>query len=84
MAKMTERKITHLYSFIDSAYDAPEIRAYEIVKGRVPLIDFNKRRRADREPFDPAQKERYKIRSTVERANSHLKDRLLPAKLFVR
>jgi hypothetical protein len=84
MAKLTERKVTHLYDLMDSAYDVPEIREYEKGKGRVALIDFNKRRCKEPLQFDPAEKERFKGRSTVERANSHLKDRLIPAKIFVR
>jgi len=84
MEKLTERKITHLYSVMDSAYDARPIAAYIEGKGRVPLIDANKRRVGGREAFTPAQKERFKVRSTVERANAHLKDWLIPSQIFVR
>ena len=35
-------------------------------------------------PFDPAKKERYKIPSSVERTNAHLKDSFLPKRLYVR
>ena len=34
--------------------------------------------------MDPAMKQRYKICSTVERANAHLKDWLWPSKIIVR
>jgi len=34
--------------------------------------------------LDPAKQERYKIRTTVERANSHLKDNLIPKALYVK
>jgi IS5 family transposase len=84
MEKLTERKITFLYSVMDSAYDATPIRAYISGKGRVPLIDPNKRRGRERVPFTPAQKQRFKIRTTVERANAYLKDWLIPAQIFVR
>lgn len=84
MEKLTERKITHLYSVMDSAYDAPELRGYIIGKGRVPLIKGNKRRSPEFRPFTEAQRERFKVRSVVERANSQLKDYLIPAKVFVR
>jgi IS5 family transposase len=84
MEKLTERKITFLYSVMDSAYDAAPIKNYIDGKGRVPLIDPNKRRGNERIPFTPAQKERFKIRTTVERANAHLKDWLVPAQIFVR
>ena len=84
MEKLTERRVSHLYSLMDSAYDAPEISAYIRGKGRVDLIDANKRRKKDVRQFDPAQAQRYKIRSTVERANAHLKDWFFGSKLMVR
>lgn len=84
MEKLTERKVTFLYSVMDSAYDAAPVATYITGKGRVPLIDANKRRGSERIPFAPAQKERFKVRTTVERANAHLKDWLVPAQIFVR
>lgn len=84
MEKLTERKITFLYSVMDSAYDATPIATYITGKGRVPLIDPNKRRGSEHRSFDPAQKERFKIRTTVERANAHLKDWLVPSQILVR
>ena len=84
MEKLTERNITHLYSLMDSAYDAVEIRDYITARGRVALIDQNKRRNDSRKPMDSAAKKRFRIRSTVERSNSHLKDWLLPSKLMIR
>jgi hypothetical protein len=84
MEKLTERKITFLYSLMDSAYDAKPIVSYIRGKGRIELIDHQKRRGDGRPPFDPAQKARFKIRSSAERANAHLKDWLLPVQLHVR
>lgn len=84
MEKLTGRKVQHLYSLMDAAYDADAISTYIKEQGRVPLIDPNKRRGPEREPFSPAQKQRFKIRTTVERANSHLKDWLIPSQIFVR
>jgi len=84
MEKITERNITHLYSLMDSAYDAGEIYDYIAARGRIALIDQNKRRNDNRHPMDPAGKERFRLRSTVERSNAHLKDWLLPSKLMVR
>lgn len=84
LEKMTEQKVQHLYSVMDAAYDADPIAQYIRERGRVPLIDQNKRRGTDREPFTPAQKERYKVRTTVERANSHLKEWLIPHQIFVK
>ena len=83
MEKLTERKVTFLYSVMDSAYDAAPVATYVSGKGRVPLIDPNKRRGHERTAFTPAQKERFKIRTTVERANAHLKDWFVPAQIFV-
>jgi hypothetical protein len=51
---------------------------------RVPIIDPNNRGDKSRPPLDPAKKERYKMRTEVERANSILKDWLLPVKLYVK
>jgi len=84
MEKMTERKVTHLYSLMDAAYDAPQIRTYIRKKGRVELIDFNKRKNPVQREMEPHEKETYKIRSTVERANSHLKDWFIPDKIYVK
>lgn len=84
LEKITERNITHLYSLMDSAYDDGEIYDYIAARGRVALIDQNKRRNDSRNPMDPASKKRFRIRSTVERSNAHLRDWLLPSKLMVR
>lgn len=84
MEKMTERKVTHLYSLMDAAYDAPQIRTYITERGRVDLIDFNKRRKSTIKVMSPSEKERYKIRSTVERSYSHLKDCFIPSQLYVK
>jgi hypothetical protein len=84
MEKLTEKKVQHLYSLMDAAYDAKPIIDYIRSRDRVPLIDPNKRRGAESRSFDPAEKSRYKTRTTVERANSHLKDWLIPNQIFVR
>ncbi len=84
LEKLTERNVTHLYSVMDAAYDAPQIRLYSEGKGRIAFIDHNKRRNNTLMPIDTAEKQRFKIRSSVERANAHLKDWLLPSKIMVR
>ena len=84
LEKLTERKVQHCYSLMDAAYDAKPINDYIRSKDRVPLIDPNKRKGAEQRSFDPAEKSRYKIRTTVERANAHLKDWLIPNQIFVR
>lgn len=84
MEKMTERRITHLYSLMDAAYDAPQIRTYIKNMGRIDLIDFNKRRKNTIRQMSPCEKQRYNIRSTVERTYSHLKDWFIPDKIYVK
>jgi hypothetical protein len=84
MEKMTEQRVTFCYSLMDSAYDAQTINDFIISRERVPIIDPNKRRNENRPQLDPAKQERYKIRSFVERTNSHLKDNLIPKALYVK
>jgi hypothetical protein len=84
LEKMTERKVTFCYSLMDSAYDSKVIDDFISSRGRVPIIDPNKRKDHARPPLDPAKQERFKFRSGVERANSILKDSLLPAKIYVK
>jgi hypothetical protein len=84
LEKLTEKKVQHCYSLMDAAYDAKPINDYIRSRDRVPLIDPNKRMGGEPRSFDPAEKSRYKIRTTVERANAHLKDWLIPHQIFVR
>lgn len=83
LERMTEQRVNHLYSLMDSAYDAKTIRDFITDNGRIPIIDPNKRRKQQR-VLSPSEKQRFKIRSTVERSNSHLKDWLIPPKIMVR
>lgn len=73
LMQMTSERATVLYDLADSAYDAPEIKAVSKALGRVPIIDPNKRR-GEAIELTPAEKVRYRERSTVERGNSELKD----------
>ena len=73
LMQMTSERATVLYDLADSAYDAPEIKDVSKALGRVPIIDPNKRR-GDAIELSPAEKVRYRERSTVERGNSELKD----------
>ena len=84
LERMTEQRINFRSSLMDSAYDARTIAQFVQDRGRIPIIDHNARRKDSREAFDTATKERYKKRTVVERANSHLKDWLLPDKVLVR
>jgi hypothetical protein len=73
LAQITSRRITNLYDLMDSAYDAPQIHAFSINLGHVPLIDNNPRR-GEKIEIAPAQAVRYRNRTTTERVNSTLKD----------
>lgn len=84
LEKITERRVVHLYSMSDSAYDFPEHRAYISGKGRVAVIDPNNRRSPVKRKLDPLEAEQFKARTVVERANSHLKDHLLPSDLYIK
>ncbi|GHV21405.1 hypothetical protein FACS189494_06740 [Spirochaetia bacterium] len=84
MEKMPEEKVRSCYSLMDAGYDAKVISGFIESRGRVPVIDPNKRKNNERPPPDPAKKERYNFRTGVERANGYLKDSLLPAKIFVK
>ena len=84
MEKMTEQKVTFCYSLMDKGYDANLIHSFIKSRERVPIIDLKKRSNGHCPELDPAKKERYKIRTTVERANSHLKDSLIPRAIYVK
>lgn len=81
LEKMTEAKVQSCYSLMDSAYDSQVIKAYIESRGRVPIIDPNPRYSP---PLDPAKQQRFKIRTTVERAYSYLKDNLIPKNIYVK
>ena len=85
LAMITAQRVTNLYDLMDSAYDAPEIRAHSNALGHVPIIDVNPRRggkvahedeaRAKRcANYRLAEDLRYNERSAAERVNSSLKD----------
>ena len=84
LEKMTERRVTHLYSMADSAYDFPEHRMYISGKGRAGVIDPNNRRSSVKRELSTLEREQFKARTVVERANSHLKDHFLPSTLYVK
>lgn len=76
LEEMTSRRVVSLYSLMDSAYDAQEIRSFVKAKGKVPLIDPPPNRKGEIILLDPASRKRYDERTTVERAFSRLKDGL--------
>ena len=73
LIKITSSKITYLYDLMDAAYDAERIEEISRGYGHVPIIDKNGRGK-EALPMAPHEAERYKIRSSAERANSRLKE----------
>jgi hypothetical protein len=73
LMKMTAERVTNLYDVMDAAYDCKIIMTESQLLGHVPIIDQNRRQKEKLE-MDPAKKQRYKVRTTSERANSRLKD----------
>ena len=83
LAQMTQERIKNLYDLMDSAYDAPQIKAFSRKLGHVPIIDQNPRR-GEKVHMDPATKVRFGERSSVERVYSNLKDNFGGSKIRVK
>ena len=73
LAQISAQRVTSLYDLMDAAYCSADLHEYSRQLGHIPLIDHNPRG-GQKEEFEPADAERYKIRSTVERTNARLKD----------
>ena len=73
LIKLTSSKVTYLYDLMDAAYDAKRIDEISRQFGHVPIIDKNARGK-EAIPMLPHEAERYKVRSSAERANSRLKE----------
>lgn len=71
---ITNSRVKSLYSVMDAAYNSPLIIQVVTDAGKVPIIDPKKPRGGEKIPLDPAKKERFKIRTSVERTNSSFKD----------
>ena len=84
LEKMTSSRVAFCYSEMDKGYDASAIRNFCKQMGHIPIIDFKRRRDGQKPELDPAKKQRYKIRTTVERSNANIKDWILPDKLCLR
>ena len=86
LATMTASRVTSLYDLMDSAYDAPEIKAYSRALGHVPLIEPHPRTAAGKEKIRAearrhkriglrtAEHIRYQERSAAERGFANFKD----------
>ena len=70
----TNLKVKSLYTLMDAAYNSDHIKTYINDAGKVAIIDPKKPKGGEKIPLAPAEKERYKIRTTVERTNSTIKD----------
>src|SRR6266403_1622021 len=83
LAAIPAQRVISLYDVMDSAYDAREITDHSRSLGHVPIIDPAQRvgpRRSVIGPFKqprqftPAEEERFKERTMIERVNGRLKD----------
>jgi hypothetical protein len=85
LATMSTRRVTYCYELMDAAYEAYHIEQQSRELGHIPIVDpkapggpksqakdipMEKRKRE----LSPAQRERYKERTMVERVNARLKD----------
>ena len=96
LATMTASRVTSLYDLMDSAYDAPEIKAHSRALGHVPLIEPHPRtaagkdkiraeaRRQKRIGLRTAEHTRYQQRSAVERVIANFKDNFAGRMIRVR
>jgi transposase len=96
LATMTARRVTSLYDLMDSAYDAPEIKAHSRALGHVPLIEPHPRNAAGKERIRAeagrqkriglrsAEHIRYQERSAAERVIANLKDNFAGRMIRVR
>lgn len=73
LIKLTSGKVTYLYDLMDAAYDAKRIVETSRKYNHVPITDKNSRGQ-EVVPMAPHEAQRYKIRSSAERANSRLKE----------
>lgn len=90
---MTSARVSYLYDVMDSAYDAKAIRTASQENKHQPIIQPKTWPKPKTElpcriklqpEMDPAHQERYKIRTTVERSFSRLKDEFLSSQIRVR
>jgi hypothetical protein len=81
---MSSRRVTYLYELSDSAYDAKQIDDHSRQNGHIPITALHGRRASKKATalfpvgtmpqLPPAQEERFKTRTMVERVNARLKD----------
>jgi hypothetical protein len=82
LSTMTAQRVTPLYEIMDAAYDAQEIIDHVRAQGRVPIIPPVARGRKSNSEIvrnyprqlSPAEEQRYRERTMVERTYGRLKD----------
>jgi hypothetical protein len=85
LATLSTQRVTYFYEVMDAAYEAHHIEEQSRQLGHIPIIDPKapggpKSQAKDipmskpKRELSPAQKERYKERTMVERVNARLKD----------
>jgi len=74
LATMTAQRVSNCYDLMDAAYDAQIIKEKSRSLGHVPLIDCHTKRGGEKQEFAPAEAQRFKERSTVERVYGRLKE----------
>jgi hypothetical protein len=75
LMQITATRVTNLYDLMDKGYDSRFVREESERLGHVPIIDRKQLWNTPKVPeMEPARKQRYKTRTTVERVNSRLKD----------
>lgn len=84
MERISTDRVKYCYTLMDAAYNSPLIEKNATSLGHVTVIDPKKPKGGKKIPLDPAKLHRYKIRSTVERANSHLKDSFFSKRIYAR
>jgi hypothetical protein len=94
---LSSQRVAYLYELMDSAYDADDIRVHSCKLNHVPIIAPHPRRgtkQASQLPkvfpvtlapeMPPAQQDRFKERTMIERVNGRLKDEFGASHLRVR
>jgi len=61
LAKMNSERVTHIYDFMDSAYDVPHILNVSRQLGYIPLIDVHPRRDQDLKDEIAAENKRSRL-----------------------
>jgi len=82
LATMTAQRVINLYDVMDAGYDAHEILDHSRSLGHVPIVKAVRRKgkrdgSEELQPsrvFTPAEEDRFRERTTVERVNARLKD----------